>query len=151
MALPWCFELNGTGCYPRDPASAAADSGSFLAAARHHLQRRVDRWPGRTLVALPTLTSPLLRGAVTQACAARVRRCHRARTGRRDAECTTIHELCRGGSVVVEDVRWCLGGHGAAIGSVHHGISDNVTFRRLLLTAGITQAIDCGGGCRIKS
>ena len=99
----------------------------------------------------PTLTSPLLRGAVTQACAARVRRCHRARTGRRDAECTTIHELCRGGSVVVEDVRWCLGGHGAAIGSVHHGISDNVTFRRLLLTAGITQAIDCGGGCRIKS
>jgi polygalacturonase len=64
--------------------------------------------------------------------------------------CQSDPTLCRGGSVVVEDVI-CDGGHGASIGSVRHGVVENVTFRRMTLKYGPSQSLDSGGGCRIKT
>jgi polygalacturonase len=64
--------------------------------------------------------------------------------------CVAEPGLCRGGNVVVEDTI-CDGGHGASIGSIRHGIVTNVTFRRMTLKYGVSQTLDSGGGCRIKS
>jgi polygalacturonase len=65
--------------------------------------------------------------------------------------CVSEPETCRGGSLVVENVT-CLGGHGMAIGSVRHGVVENVTFRDIVLTREATSTQDeyASGGTRIK-
>ena len=61
-------------------------------------------------------------------------------------------EGCRGGNVVVNNVR-CEGGHGIAVGGIQHGTVSNVTFSNMTATGGFgdTQAIYSPGGIRIKS
>lgn len=61
-------------------------------------------------------------------------------------------EACRGGNVIVHNVR-CEGSHGIAIGGVRHGTVSNVTFSNMTATGGFgnTQGLYSPGGLRIKS